>query len=382
LGHVFLIENQSAWDKVSVTLSHEPALAIDTESNSLHCYRERVCLIQIGTTKDTFIIDPIRVTNLSTLGLILANPSIEKVIHGSDYDLRSLNRDYGFNLTNLFDTHIAAKFIGSATPNLASVLDDTLKISIPKNRKLQTSDWSKRPISEPALEYAANDVIYLLAMAQKLKQILNQTGRLDWVNEECQRLEGTKYTPPSPPEISFLKVKGSDKLSPRGLAVLKELFMVRDNLAAKMDSPPSRILSNDSLLNIVGTSCESSASSLDPLIGISPIAERKFGTSFREAVLRGLNGPEYHRPPRDRRGIFWTKESKLRLQRFKQWRMDLGAVLGLDPPLLWPTISLERWSFCTVNQDSPKPSFSEPEVRSWQRREFGNRFESMINSLD
>ena len=382
MGHVFLIENQSAWDKVSVTLSHEPALAIDTESNSLHCYRERVCLIQIGTTKDTFIIDPIRVTNLSTLGLILANPSIEKVIHGSDYDLRSLDRDYGFNLTNLFDTHIAAKFIGSATPNLASVLDDTLKISIPKNRKLQTSDWSKRPISEPALEYAANDVIYLLAMAQKLKQILNQTGRLDWVNEECQRLEGTKYTPPSPPEISFLKVKGSDKLSPRGLAVLKELFMVRDNLAAKMDSPPSRILSNDSLLNIVGTSCESSASSLDPLIGISPIAERKFGTSFRKAVLRGLNGPEYHRPPRDRRGIFWTKESKLRLQRFKQWRIDLGAVLGLDPPLLWPTISLERWSCCTANQDSPKPVFSEPEVHSWQRLEFGNRFESILNSLD
>ena len=172
MGHVFFIENQSAWDKVSVTLSHEPALAIDTESNSLHCYRERVCLIQIGTTKDTFIIDPIRVTDLSTLGLILANPSIEKVIHGSDYDLRSLDRDYGFKLNNLFDTHIAAKFIGSVTPNLASVLYDTLKISIPKNRKLQTSDWSKRPISEPGLEYAANDVIYLLAMSQKLKQIL------------------------------------------------------------------------------------------------------------------------------------------------------------------------------------------------------------------
>ena len=382
MGHVFIIENQSAWDKVSVTLSHEPALAIDTESNSLHCYRERVCLIQIGTTKDTFIIDPIRVTNLSTLGLILANPSIEKVIHGSDYDLRSLDRDYGFKLNNLFDTHIAAKFIGSVTPNLASVLDDTLKISIPKNRKLQTSDWSKRPISEPALEYAANDVIYLLAMAQKLKQILNQLGRLDWVNEECQRLEGTKYTPPSPPEISFLKVKGSDKLSPRGLAVLKELFMVRDSLAAKMDSPPSRILSSDSLLNIVRTSCESSTSSLDPLKGISPISERKFGTSFREAVLRGLTGPEYHRPPRDRRGIFWTKESKLRLQRFKQWRIDLGTALGLDPPLLWPTISLERWSLCTLNQDSPKPVLSEPEIRSWQRLEFGNKFESILNSLD
>ena len=177
MGQIFLIENQSEWDKVSVALSQEPELAIDTESNSLHCYRERVCLIQIGTNEDTFIIDPLQVTNLAALGLILANPSIEKIIHGSDYDLRSLDRDYGFKLENLYDTHIAAKFIGSATPNLASVLNDTLKISIPKNRKLQTSDWSKRPISEPALEYAANDVIYLRAMSRKLKQILNQLGR-------------------------------------------------------------------------------------------------------------------------------------------------------------------------------------------------------------
>ena len=158
--------------------------------------------------------------------------------------------------------------------------------------------------------------------------------------------------------------------------------MMRDNLAAKMDSPPSRILSNDSLLNIVETSCEPSTSGLDPLIGISPILERKFGTSFREAVSRGLQSPEYHRPPRDRRGIFWTKESKLRLQRFKQWRMDLGTDLGLDPPLLWPTISLERWSCCTANQGTPKPVFNEPEVRSWQRREFGDRFESITNSPD
>tara|TARA_B100001245_G_scaffold230887_1_gene211012 strand:- start:1746 stop:2900 length:1155 start_codon:yes stop_codon:yes gene_type:complete len=380
LAEIFLIEDQFAWDELSSTLSEEPELAIDTESNSLYCYRERTCLIQIGTRQDTFIIDPLKIINLAKLGSILFNPDIVKVLHGSDYDLRSLDRDYGFRINNLFDTHVAAKFIGSSTPNLASVLEDTLNISIPKNRRLQTSDWSKRPISDPALDYAANDVIHLLAMARKLKNDLRQLGRLDWVKEECERLEGTRYSPPNPPEISFLKVKGSDKLHPRGLAILKELFMVRDSLAAKIDCPPSRVLSNDSLLNIVVTTCDPLTKDLDPLNGIPPISERKFGDLFRQAISKGLNGPEYHRPPRERRGIFWTKESKLRLQRFKQWRTDLGADLGLDPPLLWPTISLERWSSCPSNRYEVNTTITEPEVRAWQLREFGSQFEAITNA--
>ncbi|GIT13557.1 MAG: ribonuclease D [Chloroflexota bacterium] len=335
VGRNIFNRNQFAWDELSSTLSDEPELAIDTESNSLYCYRERTCLIQIGTRQDTFIIDPLKIINLAKLGSILANPDIVKVFHGSDYDLRSLDRDYGFRINNLFDTHVAAKFIGSSTPNLASVLEDTLNISIPKNRRLQTSDWRKRPISDPALDYAANDVIHLLAMAKKLKNDLMQLGRLDWVKEECERLEGTRYSPPNPPDISFLKVKGSDKLHPRGMAILKELFMVRDSLAAKIDCPPSRVLSNDSLLNIVVTTCDPLTKDLDPLNGLPPISERKFGDIFRQGCIKRVKkGPNITGPPRERRGIFWTKESKLRLQRFKQWGNGSRSRSWVGPPSL------------------------------------------------
>ena len=158
-----------------------------------------------------------------------------------------MDRDYGYRINNLFDTHVAAKFIGSSTPNLASVLEATLNISIPKNRRLQTSDWSKRPISDPALDYAANDVIHLLAMARKLKNDLRQLGRLDWVKEECERLEGTSYSPPNPPEISFLKVKGSDKLHPRGLAILKELSSVSSYNTQLLISCISFVVLNNSI---------------------------------------------------------------------------------------------------------------------------------------
>ena len=165
MNRTILVTNQADWEEIAANLGRETELALDTESNSLYVYRERVCLIQIGTREETFLLDPLAVDDLSSLGRLLADPDLVKVLHGSDYDLRSLNRDYGFTIQALFDTQVAARFLGSTSPNLASVLETSLGISIPKSRKLQTSDWGSRPFSSLAIEYAANDVAYLVAAA-------------------------------------------------------------------------------------------------------------------------------------------------------------------------------------------------------------------------
>ena len=381
MSRTILVTNQANWEEIAANLGRETELALDTESNSLYVYRERVCLIQIGTKEETFLLDPLAVDDLSSLGLLLADSSLVKVLHGSDYDLRSLNRDYGFTIQGLFDTQVAARFLGSTSPNLASVLENSLGISIPKSRKLQTSDWGSRPLSSLAIEYAANDVAYLVAVAANLREKLLQVGRLAWVAEECQRLQQTKYSPPQPPEVTFLRIKGSDRLKPRELAILKELFLAREEAAARLDCPPFKVLSNEALTHIALSSSTSSAALIEGIAGLSPLVMRRWGTLIRDAIARGQQGPEYHRAPRERRERTWTPESKERLQRFKRWRAARGAALGLDPALLWPAPSLERRALHGAlhigGGENRRPPLDEPEVRDWQRREFEAELEAI-----
>ena len=383
MSRTILVTDQANWEEIAANLGRETELALDTESNSLHVYRERVCLIQIGTREETFLLDPLAVGDLSSLGWLLADPDLGKVLHGSDYDLRSLNRDYGFTIQGLFDTEVAARFLGSTSPNLASVLENSLGISITKSRKMQTSNWGSRPLSSLAIEYAANDVAYLVEVAANLRGMLLQAGRLAWVEEECERLQQTKYSPPQPPEVTFLRIKGSDRMTPRELAILRELFLAREEAAARLDCPPFRVMSNQVLVDIA-QSCSTPSGALlegEDLAGLSPLLVRRWGTLIRVAIARGREGPEYHRPPRKRSERSWDTESKVRLKRFKQWRVARGAALGLDPSLLWSAVSLERWalhgSLHTGGGENRRPLVDEPEVRAWQRREFEAELEAI-----
>ena len=382
MSRTILVTDQAHWEQIANELRRKTVLGLDTESNSLHAYRERVCLIQIGTSEESYLVDPLAIDDLSSLGRLLADSSIVKVIHGCDYDLRSLNRDYGFTIQGLFDTQIAARFLGSTSPNLASVLEGSLGTSIPKSRRLQTSNWGSRPLSQRAIEYAANDVTYLVAMAENLRERLVQFGRLTWAEEECQRLEQTRYVPPAPPEVSFLRVKGSDRMTPRELAILREVFLAREEAAARLDCPPFQVVPNETLVEIAQTSASSSVSDLEPMAGPgitgpSPPGAGRWRNLLGAAIARGQQGPEYHREPRKRVGNPWTPESRVRLQRLKQWRTERGTALGLDPSLLWPTASLERWAQQAADGGFRRPPVDEPEVRAWQRREFGLELEAV-----
>ena len=293
MSQTLFIDDQQSWDRVAEALASEPLLALDTESNSLHAYREKVCLIQISAGEDIFLLDPLAVADLSALGNLLANPSITIVAHGSDYDVRCLHRDYGFTLRSLFDTELAARLLGIPRTNLSSVLEGILGVGIPKSRALQTSDWGRRPLSQPAVEYAAGDVQYLPKLAGDLQGRLATLRRLDWVTEECQRLERVRQSPPDPPETAMLRVKGSSRLGPRDLAVLKELFLFREEEARRMDCPPFRVLTNEAMLILA----DSPGMGLHKLRGLTIGIARQAGGRIREAIQRGMCGPGVQRPP-------------------------------------------------------------------------------------
>ena len=371
-----MIVDQEAWKDTAARLAAEDELAFDTESNSSHSYRGSICLIQIGGSGENLLVDPLAVKDLSRLGDILADPGITKVFHGADYDLRSLDRDYGFRVRGLFDTEVAAVFLGETRPNLGAVLERFLGVSIPKDPKLQRSNWALRPLTAEASEYAVNDVAYLRRLAQELRRRLVEMGRLEWVEEECRRMEAVRSSSPEPPESAFRRIKGSHRLDGRELAVLLELYVFRDEEARALDCPPFRVIRNETLLEMA----RSPTTPLERVPGLSPHLVRRHGALIRSALARGRDGPEFERPARTDRLYPWTPEAKRRSQALKQWRRDRGAELGLDSSLVWPTVSLERIALEPEEWHSEIANDGHGDVRCWQRQEFAGALEAFITT--
>jgi ribonuclease D len=160
-------------------------IGLDTESDSLYHHFEKVCLIQIATDRgEAVLVDSLAVKDLSPLGPALADPDITKVLHGADYDVTTLKRDFGFTFASLFDTMIAARFLGMPGIGLAAVAEAELGITLSKAN--QKDDWSRRPVTPQQEAYALADVQHLGALRERLEAKLAEKRRLEWVREECE----------------------------------------------------------------------------------------------------------------------------------------------------------------------------------------------------
>ena len=387
MNEVSIIDRQSDWDAVAAQLGGERELAVDLEANSLHAYRERICLIQIATDRASYIVDPLAVDDLSRLGEILGNAEIVKDGHGCDYDIRSLDRDYQFSIRGLFDTQIAARFLGCRTPNLGAVLADFLNVSIPKSRELQRSNWARRPLRPAALEYAANDVNHLVRLSDTLRERLREVERLEWVEEECHRLTQTRFTRPGPAEFAFLRVKGSDRLDGRELAILKELHGWRERLAERQDRPAFQIAGNDDLIQSSLVAAQHGTADLGLVAlmtecgpSLGPHLSAGVDSTIINAARRGLDSPPFVKPERPRRFNPWTPDGKALLQSLKRRRTEIGAALDLDPALIWPAPSLERMALAPEEWRIEIEEGGAAEVRAWQRREFGDRWQDVVET--
>ena len=208
MPQIELVQTDARLAEVARGLGKASLVAVDVESNGFFRYRERVCLVQLATDDTAWVIDPLAVADIQPLGDVLANPSVEKLFHAAGNDIRGFHRDWGFQVRNLFDTSIAAAFVGSTQLGMQSVLKEHAGVELDKPRDLQRSDWSLRPLAADALEYAASDVLHLGRARDSLVEQLEKLSRLDWVLEECERLEEVRYSP-ADTETAFLSVKGS-----------------------------------------------------------------------------------------------------------------------------------------------------------------------------
>ncbi len=351
-------------------IAREPLVAMDTEAASFHRFVDRIYLIQLSSARETAIIDPLTVTDVSGLGVLLADPAVEVVFHDADYDLRILDRDYGFHARRLFDTRIAAHLLGEPAVGLAALVEKYVGVTLDK--KYQRADWSRRPLPPEMLEYAATDTRYLLALRERLRAVLETRGRLSWAEEEFERLEGVRWTPAETNGSVYLRMKGARALSRRGLAVLRELLPWRDAVAAELDRACFRVISNEALLALSAEPPRSS-DELAKIRGLSPRLVTERGASLLAVIERGLSVAEKDLPrfPRSERH-FADPAFDQAVERLKRERNEMAERLSLDPGALCPKGTLEA-----VARARPKTSAALGqihELRKWQVELLGAGF--------
>ncbi len=324
-----LIQEDNDFQDLVDTLHAQPRIAVDTESNSLHAYRERVCLIQFSTSTSDYLIDPLSLPDISRLGTLFANPKTEKVFHGAEYDIMCLKRDFGFNFSNLFDTRVAIRTLGRKRSGLRDVLAEEFDIQISK--RYQRANWGKRPLPDALLDYARLDTHYLLPLRDRLDEALHAVGRWEEALEVCEHLADVDAHENGFDPEGYWRISNTNTLKPRQIAILRELYLYRDSQARHLDRPPFKVLGDKTLLAIAEASPKD-ASALQNLPGMTPSQIRRHERGILKAIKRGKRAPIPHRPrlkPLD--DIVRTRYEALRT-----WRKDIARERKVESDIIMP----------------------------------------------
>lgn len=308
---------------------HTSRLAIDTESNSLHAYQERVCLIQVSTLDGDALIDPLGSADMGALAPLFASPSIEKVFHGAEYDLACLKRDFGFQIVNLFDTRLALRTLGMQPSGLADVLAAEFGVTLDK--RYQRADWAKRPLLPAQLEYARFDTHYLLPLRDRLADALESAGRWEEAVEACAHLACTVHPSANGGPAGFWGVTNARKLEPRQAAALRELYAWRDQTARQFDRPPFKVIGDDALLNLARVQPED-ADALRHVPDVAPRLAERYAAPILAALERGRSAPLPHPPAAE--PVDPAVLSRYDLLR--RWRKAVAAERGVESDIVLP----------------------------------------------
>lgn len=364
-GTCEIITDVARLAEVAAILGRQSEIALDLEMDSLHHYQEKVCLLQVSTRLENWLIDPLACRDLSPLAGPLGDPSVLVVMHGADYDIRSLHRDFGIEVINLFDTMIAARFLGITEFGLAALLKARFGIELDK--KYQKADWSKRPLSPEMSAYAMADTSDLLPLYDQFLRELQQKGRLAWLQEECRLVCQARVAEKEGP--LFLYCKGAGKLKGRSLAILEELLQLRDKQSQLLDRPPFKVLSAETLQEIAEIRPRNIAE-LATVKGMTPGQLNRYGAALLAAVVKGLDIPEGRLPsyPRIPKNDL-VDGAKERLRSLKAWRDRKSKALGLEPGVLAPNWMLE--SVADVADATLVTLDDVAGMREWQKQLFG-----------
>ena len=368
------IESDRDLEAALEAIAGQSLLAADTEAAGYHRYRDRICLVQLSTRTETWVIDALAV-DVGPLGRVLVDGRTEVVLHDADYDLRLLGRDHGIRVARLFDTKVAAQFLGEAAIGLAGLAERHLGVRLDKTH--QRADWARRPLSPDQLAYAAEDTRHLPRLRDTLAAALEEAGRLSWATEEFGIRAAA--SPDGASEVEgFWKLRNIRDLRGRQLAVLRDVHGWRDEMARKRDVAPFRVVGNDVVV-AVARDCPATRTALAQVKGMPASVLERYGAELA-AVVRSstASAPETwperrrapRRPPPD-------PAFERRVDRLKAVRDAAADALGLERGFLMPRQQLED-----IARRAPadlEALRAVPEVRNWQVEALGA---GLIEALD
>jgi len=325
------IDEPAALSEVVAHCRTEGRMALDTEADSLHSYFHKTCLIQVSAGDLTAVIDPLalRRKGLQPLLELLAEPSVTVLMHGSDYDMRVLDRDFGAHVRGLVDTQEMALLLGEKKTGLASLLEQEFGIRLEK--KYQRADWGHRPLSKEMVAYAAADTMYLEALAERLRGRLEDLGRWEWAQEEFRRLEGIRHSEKEKDPCVFEKIKGGTALKGKARDRLYSLHCWRDRRARSRNVPPFKILGNRALLALAASEEELTIGKLAEM----PEVGQRLAHRWGRELLGVLREPEMAPVCKRRsRGNDLSPSRRELLKSMLKVRDRIAAELGIQEGLL------------------------------------------------
>jgi ribonuclease D len=326
-----VIANAAQLGELLPQIESADRVAIDTEADSLHCYREKLCLLQISVPDRDAIVDPLAKLDLAPLSEVLAKKEI--VLHGADFDLRLLRRSIEFVAEKIFDTVIAARLTGIREFSLAALVQKYFGIELTKTS--QKANWAQRPLPTRMAEYAVNDTRYLLPLCEHLEKELDRQGRLDWFRQSCRRAIEMAAIDRTREADDEWRIAGAGALRGRAAAVLRELWRWREKEAQTVDRPPFHILQNRELLSAAERFTEGGVPDY------KHFSERR-RSAFRHAAERGLKLPEDQWPVKRRgTGTRPNAQTLKRIEHLRRERDHAARDLNLEASVIAPRAALE-----------------------------------------
>ena len=345
------------------SLADEKRIACDTESNSLHAYRGVTCLIQISTPAADYLVDPLAIADISALGSVFADPGIEKIFHAAEFDLICLKRDFDFDVRPVFDTMAAARVCGFTRIGLSHLLDELLGVAHAK--RYQKADWGKRPLPASQLQYAQMDTHFLLRLRAALHDRLRELDRLEEAREYFDDVTRFELKTQEFDPDGFWDVCRRAALKPRQLAILRELYILRDELARAHDHPPPRLIPNKALLTMA-TSPPKRVKQLFGIAGLPAWLARQSGGEILEAIAHGGHSLPPTPPPR----VEPTPQPIVdRYNALHNWRKKKASQRGVESDVIISKGAL--WQIAASQPASVDELAAITGVGPWRRKTYG-----------
>ena len=360
-----LVQTRPALVDLVNDLGRQGRIAVDTESNSLHAYRERVCLIQFSTPQTDYVLDPLALEDLSALGPVFASPSIEKVFHASEYDILCLRRDFGFSFAAIFDTMQAGRILGRRQAGLDRLLEE--KFGVKMNKRFQKADWAVRPLSRELLLYARLDTHYLIPLRDMLQAELAARGLWQLAQEDFELARQPNGARPKPEQPAWARYRARRELGPRELTVLDALLAWRDQAASMLDRPAFKVMDDERLIEIALAKPATRPELAD--IGLTSRQMQNWSEAILTAVAAGAKAPLVKGRALPRPNEAYLK----RLDRLKDWRKKAAARMDVESDVVLP-----RQLMLALAEQGPAELGSILGVSPWRLQHFGDDIRKVL----